>query len=189
MDTFSSNYGKERREMETEYAYPVEDSTTQSKVPAPGFGFGLLKALRLAQAATNAETRPAQPDVDDGARFAGFISPVEPARSYVDTTPVYKGEYENLCPLYFNTEPVDNANDTRLDRTKLSSYTRAQLFFLLRLERFLRLRYYWLKASPRQDEQWKTDLALRGIFSAYRDCSEHDVCDDAKALMRAWECC
>src|SRR3712207_8859358 len=35
----------------------------------------------------------------------------------------------------FNTEPVDNANDTLLDRTKLSSYTRAQLFFLLRLER------------------------------------------------------
>ena len=49
--------------------------------------------------------------------------------------------------------PVDDATNTKLNRSKLGAYDRAQLFFLLRLERFLRLRHYWLEAMPRTDEE------------------------------------
>ena len=185
MDTYSSNYGKEK-DSETDYAYPASDAPVQSRTASSGFGFGLLKALRIAQAQAAAPAEAPAADLEQGAQFAGFV---KTNNAYLEPAPVYRGEYNNLSPLYFNTEPVDNANDTRLDRSKLAGYTRAQLFFLLRLERFLRLRYYWLKANPRSDESWKTNLVVRSIFSAYQDCAKHDICDDARALLERWDCC
>lgn len=185
MDTYRSNQDKEK-DFDDEYAYQPEakTATPQSKLANPNFGYNLLKALRLSNQAQTA----APAEAETGAEFAGFVKP-EPSRSYVEETPVYKGEYKNLSPLYFNTEPVDNANDTSLDRSKLSSYTRAQLFFLLRLERFLRLRQHWMQASPRTDESWKTELVMRGIFSALQDCITHDVGEDGKQLLQKWSCC
>jgi hypothetical protein len=190
MDTYRSNHDKEK-ELDDDYAYqspelPVSNPS-HSKVANNSFGYSLLKALRLssqAQASANVDGA-ALAGSDTGAEFAGFVK----SRSYVEETPVYKGQYKNLSPLYFNTEPVDNANDTSLDRSKLGGYSRAQLFFLLRLERFLRLRQHWLQASPRVDESWKTDLVMRGIFSALQDCITHGVGEDGKQLLAKWKCC
>jgi len=106
-----------------------------------------------------------------------------------EPAPIYKGSYAKLSPLAFNTLPVDNAANSKLNPQTLGEYNRAQLFFLLRLERFLRLRKYWLDAMPRTDEAWKTSLALRGIFSAMRDCREHGVGEVAMQLLKDWECC
>ena len=184
MDTYRSNQDKEK-DYDDGYAYQSDATaaSSQSKLANGTFGYSLLKALRLS---SQAQQIPAE--TDNGAEFAGFVKPA-PSRSYIEQTPVYRGEYKNLSPLYFNTEPVDNANDTSLDRSKLSSYSRAQLFFLLRLERFLRLRQHWMQASPRTDESWKTDLVMRGIFSALQDCITHDVGEDGKQLLRKWNCC
>lgn len=188
MDTYRSNQDKEK-DFDDGYAYQPEApaASPQSRVSSGNFGYSLLKALRLSSQA-QAAAQPAPAEADNGAEFAGFVKPA-PSRSYIEQTPVYKGEYRNLSPLYFNTEPVDNANDTSLDRSKLSSYTRAQLFFLLRLERFLRLRQHWMQASPRADESWKTELVMRGIFSALQDCITHDVGEDGKELLKKWSCC
>lgn len=196
MDTYRNNQDKEK-DLENGFAYQSNDATasapTQSKLANSTFGYSLLKALRLSsqtQATSHTDYDGVGPsvetDTNKGAKFAGFVkSPT----SYIEQTPVYKGEYKNLSPLYFNTEPVDNANDTSLDRTKLSSYSRAQLFFLLRLERFLRLRQHWMQASPRTDENWKTELVMRGIFSALQDCIVHEVGEDGKQLLKKWSCC
>lgn len=191
MDTYRSKSDKEK-DLENDYAYPSPElpasNPTHSKLSGNSFGYSLLKALRLsnqAPASADCEAAGATSEADTGAEFAGFVK----SRSYIDQTPVYRGEYKNLSPLYFNTEPVDNANDTSLDRSKLSSYSRAQLFFLLRLERFLRLRQHWLQASPRADEKWKTELVMRGIFSALQDCITHGVGEDGKQLLAKWSCC
>ncbi len=190
MDTYSSNHGK-KQETDTEFAYPVNETSGATPLEnrptstGTGFGFALLKALRMAQAQAVASSGPAATDIEQGAQFAGFVSDIP----YTEPAPVYHGQYKNTSPLYFNTEPVDNANDTRLERSKLTGYSRAQLFFLLRLERFLRLRMYWLEASPRSDETWKTELVMRSIFSAYQDCTKHEVAADASQLLGRWNCC
>ena len=191
MDTYRSKPDKEK-DFENDYAYESPElpasNPSSSRHGGSGFGYSLLKALRLSnqpQVSADCEDAALADDVDTGAQFAGFVK----SRSYIEQTPVYRGEYKNLSPLYFNTEPVDNANDTSLDRSKLSSYSRAQLFFLLRLERFLRLRQHWLQASPRADEKWKTELVMRGIFSALQDCITHGVGEDGKELLARWKCC
>ena len=191
MDTFRSNQDKDQN-FDGAYAYQSSEwsnptpAPAQPKSPTGGFGFGLLKNLRShTQSAPETSLAP-QTEFDEAAQFGGFLTTPQ---AYSDATPVYRGQYENLSPLYFNTEPVDNANDTRLDRTRLTSYTRAQLFFLLRLERFLRLRHHWQKASPRSDESWKTELVKRGIFSAVQDCVKHEVGADARRLLARWDCC
>jgi hypothetical protein len=195
MDTYRGNQDKEK-DLEDGFAYESDDLTTsnpdQPRLANGGFGYSLLKALHLGnQAPALPQNRPDCETTetvwtDKGAEFAGFVNST---RAYVEQTPVYRGEYKNLSPLYFNTEPVDNANDTSLDRSKLGSYSRAQLFFLLRLERFLRLRQHWLNASPRSDETWKTNLVMRGIFSALEDCINHEVGEDGKQLLKKWNCC
>jgi hypothetical protein len=191
MDTYRSKPDKEK-DFDNDYAYQSPElpatNPANSKMGNNSFGYSLLKALRLSsQPHVSADCEGATPasEGEGGAEFAGFVN----TRSYVEQTPVYRGEYKNLSPLYFNTEPVDNANDTSLDRLKLSGYSRAQLFFLLRLERFLRLRQHWLQASPRADEKWKTDLVMRGIFSALQDCITHGVGEDGKELLARWKCC
>jgi hypothetical protein len=191
MDTYRSKPDKEK-DSENDYAYQSPELPASnpaiSRLENNSFGYSLLKALHLSsQPHISADSEGATPtsEGEGGAEFAGFVH----TRSYVEQTPVYRGQYKNLSPLYFNTEPVDNANDTSLDRLKLSSYSRAQLFFLLRLERFLRLRQHWLQASPRTDEKWKTDLVMRGIFSALRDCITHGVGEDGKQLLARWKCC
>lgn len=196
MDTYRSNHDKER-DLEDGFAYQPEDLAASNPAPSrlanSSFGYSLLKALHLSnqtsampQDQADCDTADHPVAADKGAEFAGFVNST---RAYVEQTPVYRGQYKNLSPLYFNTEPVDNANDTSLERSRLSSYSRAQLFFLLRLERFLRLRQYWLNASPRTDENWKTDLVMRGIFSALEDCITHEVGEDAKQLLKEWNCC
>ncbi|MBN9386598.1 MAG: hypothetical protein J0I20_00980 [Chloroflexi bacterium] len=191
MDTYRSKPDKEK-DFENGYAYQSPElpatNPASSKLGNNSFGYSLLKALRLSSqthVSADCDGTTAASEVEGGAEFAGFVN----TRSYVEQTPVYRGEYKSLSPLYFNTEPVDNANDTSLDRAKLSSYSRAQLFFLLRLERFLRLRQHWLQASPRADEQWKTELVMRGIFSALQDCITHGVGEDGKQLLARWKCC
>jgi len=188
MDTYRSNHDKEK-EIDNDYAYESPElpasNPSHSKLANTSFGYNLLKALRLSNQAQASANYESATDSDTGAEFAGFVK----SRSYIEQAPVYKGEYKNLSPLYFNTEAVDNANDTSLDRSKLSGYSRAQLFFLLRLERFLRLRQHWLQASPRADESWKTDLVMRGIFSALEDCISHGVGEDGKQLLAKWKCC
>lgn len=191
MDTYRGRHDKENN-VENDYAYQAPDlpasRPSHSKLANSNFGNNLLRALRLsnqAQAQAGFEGAFLPAESDTGAEFAGFVR----SRSFVEQAPVYKGEYKNLSPLYFDTEPVDNANDTSLDRAKLSGYSRAQLFFLLRLERFLRLRQHWLEASPRADESWKTDLVMRGIFSALQDCIVHGVGEDGKELLARWKCC
>lgn len=191
MDTYRSKSDKEK-DFDNDYAYQSSElpvsNPANSKVGNSGFGYSLLKALRMSSqthVSADCDGVASEAGVEGAAEFAGFVNP----RSYVEQTPVYRGEYKNLSPLYFNTEPVDNANDTSLDRSKLCTYSRAQLFFLLRLERFLRLRQHWLGASPRSDEQWKTELVMRGIFSALQDCITHGVGEDGKELLARWKCC
>ena len=195
MDTFRSNSDREQdvenaEKVENDYAYEANDWTAQASSKTANFGLGLLKALRLNghnQLAVDA-TPTVEIEPEQAAEFAGFVNETS-AETYAELAPVYRGEYKNLSPIYFNTEPVDNANDTRLDRSRLATYTRAQLFFLLRLERFLRLRHHWQKASPRQDEDWKTALVMRSIFSALEDCIKHEVGADARTLLTKWGCC
>lgn len=174
MDAFNPNYNN------SDSGFKTSDTTeNRSKVPTPGSFLGFFRAaqaLPVNQASgVTSGTTPETSQASTG--------------SYYEPSPVYKGNYENLCPLSFNTVPVDDATNTRLDRTKLAKYDRAQLFFLLRLERFLRLRKYWLDAKPRTDESWKTELAMRSIFSALRDCQKHKVGEDAARLLREWDCC
>ncbi len=191
MDTFKSDYNHEQ-DKDSEFAYPITDTPTatptQPRTLGASFGFGLFNALGLGHSTEN-NAQPvdnaSKSKAEEVAQFGGFVE----KQTYIDPTPIYRGEYKNLSPLYFDTKAVNNANNTRLDRSKLASYSRSQLFFLLRLERFLRLRYHWLQASPRQDESWKTELVTRGIFSALRDCVDREVGKDAKALLKSWECC
>src|SRR4051812_2804522 len=105
MDTYRSNQDKEK-DFDDGYAYQPEASaaSAQSKLANGNFGYNLLKALRLSSQTQAAQPAPAE--IENGAEFAGFVKP-GPSRSYIDQTPVYKGEYKNLSPLYFNTEPVD----------------------------------------------------------------------------------
>lgn len=174
MDAFNSNYNNSDSSYKTS-----EPSDNTTKPPAPGSFLGFFRA--------------AQPlPVNQAASFTSGTTPetASTARSpYYEAAPVYKGQYNNLSPLNFNTSPVDDATNSRLDRSKLAKYDRAQLFFLLRLERFLRLRKYWLDAKPRADEGWKTELAMRSIFSALRDCQKHGVGEDGSKLLHEWECC
>lgn len=174
MDAFNSNYNNNDSGFKT--SDPAEN---HSKAPAPGSFLGFFRAAQaLPVNQASGVTSGTTPEV----------TPSTPG-SYYEPAPVYKGKYENLCPLSFNTAPVDDATNTRLERGKLAKYDRAQLFFLLRLERFLRLRKHWLDAKPRSDESWKTELAMRSIFSALRDCQKHNVGEDATRLLREWDCC
>lgn len=171
MDAFNSNYKNSG-----EAGYKANNDT---KTSAPGTFLGFFRAV----APSNAQPAPAAPSAET------CPAPVAPSTGYYEPAPVYRGKYEKLCPLNFNTMPVDDATNTRLERSKLGAYDRAQLFFLLRLERFLRLRHYWIEAMPRADEEWKTRLVLRGVFSALSDCQKHGVGEDAMKLIKDWGCC
>ncbi len=107
----------------------------------------------------------------------------------VEPVPVFKGNYAHLTPLRFNTQPVDDIYNTRLNRTQLNLYHFQQTRALLRLERFLRLRKYWLAAQPRTDEAWKTTLVIRGIFAALCDCRHLGLSQPASQLLKDWDCC
>lgn len=172
MDAFNSNY----KNGEAGY------KASETKPAAPGTFLGFFRAV----APSNAQPATAPSNLS-GTETAS--SPLAPGTGYYEPAPVYHGKYEKLCPLTFNTVPVDDATNTKLNRSKLGAYDRAQLFFLLRLERFLRLRHYWLEAMPRTDEEWKTTLVLRGVFSALSDCQKHGVGEDAMTLIKDWGCC
>jgi hypothetical protein len=172
MDAFNSNFNN------SDSGYKTNDVTeTRPKMPTPGSFLGFFRAAQP------------QPAPVSNASATPETTLTAPANGYHEPVPVYRGQYEKLYPLTFNTMPVDDASNSRLERAKLARYDRAQLFFLLRLERFLRLRHYWMEASPRSDESWKTDLALRSIYSAFRDCQKHGVGDDAQKLLKEWGCC
>ncbi len=175
MDAFNFN-----AKNSSEAGYKANEPENRSKVPTPGTFLGFFRpSVSGAAAAVN------NTSVDTEIRTDTSVAPI----GYYEPTPIYKGEYNNLSPLSFNTSPVDDATNSRLERDKLGRYESAQLFFLLRLERFLRLRQYWLDAKPRVDEAWKTQLALRGIYSALRDCQKHNVGEDGMKLIKEWGCC
>jgi hypothetical protein len=106
---------------------------------------------------------------------------------YNEQPPVYKGQYARLSPLEFDMAPVEDASNSKLDKSQLYRYNRLQLFALLRLERCLRLRKYWLDAMPRRDEDFKTKLIMRSVFTALCDCHTQGVAAEGQKLLREWE--
>ncbi len=171
MDTLNPKFNKD------ESSFKTGETETSQKMPIPG---SFLDFFRSIQSSV--------PPVSSAIKAVPEKASYKPA-PYYEPAPLYKGTYDNLCPLNFNTSPVDDASNTKLDRNNFKSYNRAQLFFLLRLERFLRLRKYWLDASPREDESWKTNLILRGVLSALNDCQKHDVGVVGMKLVKDWGCC
>ncbi len=80
---------------------------------------------------------------------------------------------------HWNVKPIE---DRRIERQgRMKPYTDVQLFFLLRLERLLRVRRDHAAISNSND--WWAKLLSKAIYSTYCDCIELAVGDDAKALL------
>lgn len=74
---------------------------------------------------------------------------------------------------------VKSIEERRGDRqSKVRPYTETQLFFLLRLERLLRLRRE--QTAPSNSGDWWAKLLSRAIYSTYCDCIELGVGEDAR---------
>jgi len=66
-------------------------------------------------------------------------------------------------------------------QSKIKPYSEVQLFFLLRLERLLRVRRDHAAISNSND--WWAKLLSKAIYSTYCDCIELGVGEDARSLL------
>ncbi len=80
-------------------------------------------------------------------------------------------------PWYANS--IEERRNERNPRIK--PYTEVQLFFLLRLERLLRIRREHAALSHSSD--WWAKLLNKAIYSTYCDCIELGVGEDARSLF------
>ena len=67
------------------------------------------------------------------------------------------------------------------ERPRLKPYSDVQLFFLLRLDRLLRVRREHTTLANSSD--WWAKLLSKAIYSTYCDCIELDVGEDARSLF------
>ncbi len=74
---------------------------------------------------------------------------------------------------------IDGRRSERQSRVK--PYSELQLFFLLRLERLLRIRREHAALSNSAD--WWAKLLSKAIYSTYCDCIELGVGEDARNLF------
>jgi hypothetical protein len=79
----------------------------------------------------------------------------------------------------WNVKSIEERRSERPSRVR--PYTEVQLFFLLRLERLLRLRREHAALSTASD--WWAKLLNKAIYSTYCDCIEQKVGEDAKKLL------
>lgn len=79
----------------------------------------------------------------------------------------------------WNVKSIEEPRSQRPSRVR--PYTEVQLFFLLRLERLLRLRREFAVLSTAGD--WHAKLLSRAIYSTYCDCIEQAVGEDAKKRL------
>ncbi|HEX2988188.1 MAG TPA: hypothetical protein VHS06_08475 [Chloroflexota bacterium] len=77
---------------------------------------------------------------------------------------------------------LNSIGDRRIGRQgRIKPYSEVQLFFLLRLERLLRVRREHAALSASND--WWAKLLSRAIYSTYCDCIELGVGEDARSLL------
>lgn len=77
---------------------------------------------------------------------------------------------------------IKSTGEQRSDRqARIKPYTEVQLFFLLRLERLLRVRREHAALSSSND--WWAKLLNKAIYSTYCDCIELGVGEDARTLF------
>ncbi len=75
-----------------------------------------------------------------------------------------------------------STEERKLERqARIKPYSEVQLFFLLRLERLLRVRREHTTISNSSD--WWAKLLNRAIYSTYCDCIELSVGEDARSLF------
>lgn len=79
----------------------------------------------------------------------------------------------------WNVKSIEERRSERQSRVR--PYTEVQLFFLLRLERLLRLRREHAALSNSSD--WWSKLLSKAIYSTYCDCIEQAVGEDARKLL------
>ncbi len=79
----------------------------------------------------------------------------------------------------WNVKSIEERKEDR--RSKIRPYTEVQLFFLLRLERLLRLKREHAVLSTSSD--WWSKLLSKAIYSTYCDCIEQGVGGDARKLL------
>ncbi len=79
----------------------------------------------------------------------------------------------------WNVKSIEERRGERQSRVR--PYSEIQLFFLLRLERLLRLKREHATLSSASD--WWTKLLSRAIYSTFCDCIEQGVGEDARKLL------
>ncbi len=79
----------------------------------------------------------------------------------------------------WNFKSTEERRSERHARVK--PYTEVQLFFLLRLERLLRVRRNHTALANSND--WWAKLVSKAIYSTYCDCIELGVGEDARSLF------
>ncbi len=80
---------------------------------------------------------------------------------------------------FWNVNPIGDRRGGRQARIK--PYTELQLFFLLRLERLLRVRRE--HAALANSNDWWAKLLNKAIYSTFCDCIELAVGEDARSLF------
>jgi hypothetical protein len=176
------NFDNNKEDFDPEIpGYNAEPTETNPK-PASSNGFlSILKEIQYLYAPYQGELAPIPVEKTSTA-------PATPAPNrFYESNPVYKGHYTNLCPLTFDTASADNFDETKLSWVITRTCNQTQLFFLLRLERLLRLRKYWLNAQPLQHEAWKTNLIVRSIYSTLCVCQNTGIGEEGLYLIKAWK--
>lgn len=79
----------------------------------------------------------------------------------------------------WNVKSIEDRRGERQSRIK--PYSELQLFFLLRLERLLRVKREHATLSDSTD--WWAKLLSKAIYSTYCDCIEQGVGEDARKLL------
>lgn len=79
----------------------------------------------------------------------------------------------------WNVKSIEERRSER--QTRIKPYSEVQLFFLLRLERLLRIRREHAALSISSD--WWAKLLSKAIYSTYCDCIELGVGEDARNLF------
>lgn len=79
----------------------------------------------------------------------------------------------------WNVKSIEGRRDGR--QSRLRPFNEVQLFFLLRMERLLRLRREHAQLSNSAD--WWAKLLTKAIYSTYCDCIELGVGEEARKLL------
>lgn len=79
----------------------------------------------------------------------------------------------------WNVKSIEDRKSER--QSRIRPYSELQLFFLLRLERLLRVRREHASLSNSTD--WWAKLLSKAIYSTYCDCIEQGVGEDGRKLL------